>query len=169
VKINVAQLRKSEGSTERFQFSEIPTPIEMGKEKLVFQTPLNVQIDLINTGKSLLVNGQANTIIAVNCSRCLKEFPYNLDFKFEDEWIPAEHSSLDEEGTALIFEKDEFSIDERILEHLLLQLPMRFICSPDCKGLCSKCGVDRNNTECDCTSVDIDPRMERLSKWNKGV
>ena len=169
MKINVAQLRRTEGGTERFEFSEVLPPIEMGNDFLVFQTPLNLQLDLVNTGKSLFVNGQASTRITVNCSRCLNEFLYNLDFTFEDEWIPAEVSSADNEETALIFEKDEFSIDERVIEHLILQLPMRFICSPDCKGLCTKCGVDRNNTECDCTSEDIDPRMEILSKWNKGV
>lgn len=169
MKINVAHLRRTEGGTEKFQFSEILSPIEMGNDTLVFQTPLNLQLDLVNTGKSLFVNGQASTRIAVNCSRCLNEFLYNLDFKFEDEWIPAEISSSDQEETALIFESDEFTIDERVIEHLILQLPMRFICSPDCKGLCTKCGADRNNTECDCTSEDIDPRMEILSKWNKGV
>lgn len=169
MRVNVAQLRKAEGGSERFQFSEIPAPIEMGKDMLVFQTPLDVQMDIINTGKSLFVNGKANAGVSVNCSRCLKEFIYNIEFEFEDEWIPAEFSSSDQEETALIFEKDEFSIDERILEHLLLQLPMRFICSPDCKGLCVKCGVDRNNNKCDCTNEDIDPRLEILSKWNKGV
>jgi len=169
VRINVAQLRRTEGGSERYQFSEIFAPIEMGKDMLVFHTPLEVQINLINTGKSLLVSGQANTRLAVNCSRCLREFLYNLDFEFEDEWIPAEFSSPDQEETALIFEKDEFSIDERILEHLFLHLPMRFVCSPDCKGLCVKCGADRNNTECNCTNEDIDPRLEILSKWNKGV
>lgn len=169
MKVNVAQLRRTDGGTETFLFSEILAPIELGKETLVLQSPLDVQMDVINSGKSLLVIGKANTKVAVNCSRCLKEFIYGLDFEFEDEWIPVEFSSPDQEEIALIFDKDEFSLDERILEHVLLHLPMRFICSSECKGLCVRCGVDRNNTECDCTNEDIDPRLEILSNWNKGV
>lgn len=169
MKVNVAQLRRTEGGSERFSFSEILPPLELGKDRLVFQSPLELQLDVLNTGKSLLVKGKGSTKTAVDCSRCLKEFIYDLDFEFDDEWIPSEFSSEDEDPTALFFEKDEFEIDERINEHLILHLPMRFICSPDCKGLCVKCGVDRNITECDCTNEDIDPRLEILSKWNKGV
>lgn len=169
MKVNVAQLRRIEGGSEKFYFSEFLAPIELGNERLAFQSPLEVQMDVVNAGKSLLVKGKAKTEIAVNCSRCLQEFLYSLDFEFEDEWIPAELSSAEHEEMALIFEKDEFSLDERLVEHILLQLPMRFICSLECKGLCLKCGVDRNNTKCDCTNEDIDPRLAILSSWNKGV
>ena len=35
-------------------------------------------------------------------------------------------------------------------EALLLELPMRFLCSEDCKGICPVCGTNRNIAPCTC-------------------
>jgi uncharacterized protein len=45
---------------------------------------------------------------------------------------------------------------------LLLSLPMQPLCKPDCAGLCPICGQDLNQGPCDCVSVEIDPRWEKL-------
>ncbi|NLI91394.1 MAG: DUF177 domain-containing protein [Peptococcaceae bacterium] len=169
MKVNVAQLRRTEGASARFLFSETFPPLQLGNEEYFFQAPMEVQLDVTNTGKSLLVKGKLSSVINVNCSRCLKEFPFPLAFEFEDEWLPIEFSELDEEESAFIFEKDEFCIDECVMEHVLVHIPMKFMCSEDCKGLCPKCGADRNKESCVCAGADIDPRLEILSKWNKGV
>lgn len=169
MKVNVAQLRRTEGGSERYQFSEGFPSLQLGNDEYIFQTPLDVLINVVNTGKSLLVKGRVHSEIGVNCSRCLKEFSYHLDFEFEDEWLPSEFAVKDEEENAFIFEKDEFSITERMMEHILLHLPMKFMCSEKCKGLCPRCGADRNTNPCACSDEIIDPRLEILSKWNKGV
>lgn len=169
MKVNVAQLRRNEGGTERYQFSENFPSLQLGSEEYTFQKPLNVCLDVVHSGNSFLVKGRVCSELGVNCSRCLKEFSYSLDFEFEDEWLPLEFAAQDEEENAFIFEKDEFSITERIFEHILLHLPMKFMCSEECKGLCPKCGIDRNLHPCACSDGIIDPRLEILSRWNKGV
>jgi uncharacterized protein len=169
MKVNVAQLRRTEGGSEEYQFSENFPPLQLGNEEYIYQKPLKVVINVINTGKSLLARGWVQSLLGVNCSRCLKEISFPLDFEFEDEWLPLELISQDDEESVFIFEKDEFSIDERILEHILLNLPMRFMCSEECKGLCPHCGADLNTNPCVCSNEIIDPRLEILSKWNKGV
>lgn len=169
MEINVAQLRRMEGTSRKYVFSEQFSPLQFGQEIYPFLKPLNVELDIVNTGKSLLVIGTVSTEIEVTCSRCLKSFPYSLEFRFDDEWLPIEFAEEDKEESAFIFEKDEFSINDRIFEHILVHIPMRFICSEDCKGLCSKCGTDLNKGSCACTDEVTDPRLEILSKWNKGV
>lgn len=169
MKVNVAQLRRTEGGSERFIFNERVPSLQLGKDEYIFQSPLDVQINAVNTGKSLLIKGNILAEIMVSCSRCLKEFPYRLAFEFEDEWLPAEFADLNAEENAFVFAKDEFDITERILEHVLLHIPMKFMCSEDCKGLCPQCGADLNTNPCACADEVIDPRLEILSKWNKGV
>jgi len=169
LKINVAQLRYVEGSSQNFNFSERFPSLEINGEEYVFQEPVNVVLNAVNTGKSLFIKGNISSKLKVNCSRCLKEIPYTFNLHFEDEWIPSEYAKPDDEDHALIFDKDEFSIDQRIIEHILLNLPMRFVCSEQCKGLCTICGVDLNVSTCTCSDEVIDPRLEILSKWNKGV
>lgn len=169
MKVNVTQLRRTEGVTGTFFFREDAPPIQLGSEEYVFLKPLEVKLEVTNTGKSLVVRGQVNSELDVNCSRCLKAFPYPLEFSFEDEWRPVEFAAEDEEDNSLLFEKDEFEITERINEHILLQMPMKFQCSKNCQGLCPRCGADRNLNPCACSDENIDPRLEILSKWNKGV
>jgi len=169
VKLNVAQLRRTDGATESVYFSELFSSFQLGPDEYRFASPLNVALEITNTGKSLLVKGKLETALNVICSRCLKDFAYKFNFEFEDEFFPQEYAPEDAED-AFVFEKNEFSIDERICEHILLHLPMRFICVDSCRGLCPKCGADLNANPCGCTQEVIDPRLEILAKWkNKGV
>lgn len=169
MKVNVAQLRRTEGGSEKYRFSKSLPSLQLGPEEYVFQTPLKVTIDVVNTGKSLLARGWVQSLLGVSCSRCLKEFSFPLEFEFEDEWLPLELFSQEDDESVFVFEKDEFTIDERILEQCLLSLPMKFMCSEECKGLCPYCGADLNTNSCVCSNEIIDPRLEILSKWNKGV
>ncbi|NLL52786.1 MAG: DUF177 domain-containing protein [Peptococcaceae bacterium] len=170
MKLNVAGLRRIVGGTENFFFREDFPPLQLGESKYFFQSPIEVHLTVNNTGKSLFVEGKINGGLEVLCSKCLKSFTYQMNFDFEDEFIPAKYYvESHDENDAFVFDKDEFSIDERIQEHILLHLPMRFICSDSCQGLCPQCGTDLNLNSCTCVDSDIDPRLAILSKWNKGV
>jgi uncharacterized protein len=48
-------------------------------------------------------------------------------------------------------------------EQVLLSLPARTLCQQDCKGLCPRCGENRNQTECSCEQGPSDPRWEALA------
>lgn len=167
--INVFHLRHTEGASKTFIFSEEFSPLQLGTDEYAFVEPVGVTLDIENIGKSLIVRGKIALAIAVNCSRCLKLFTHRSELTFEDEWFPAEFASEAVDESAFIFDKDEFAINDRIIEHIVVQLPMKFLCSEDCKGLCLTCGADLNTDACSCISEDIDPRFEILSKWNKGV
>ena len=45
---------------------------------------------------------------------------------------------------------DEIELDEMILDNLRLNLPVRFVCKEDCKGVCTKCGKNLNFEKCEC-------------------
>ena len=49
-------------------------------------------------------------------------------------------------------------------EAVILELPMRFLCSEDCKGLCPGCGSNLNNGPCDCVKTEGDQRWAPLKK-----
>ncbi|NLO97154.1 MAG: DUF177 domain-containing protein [Peptococcaceae bacterium] len=170
MKLNVAQLRRAVGSAEEFFFSEGFPALQLGEDEYSFQSPVEVHLVITNTGKSLLVEGKIKCKLGVSCSKCLKDFTYPMSFDFVDEFIPAEYMTANKGNEeAFVFEKDEFVINERIQEHILLHLPMRFICSETCQGLCPQCGTDLNFNSCNCADGNIDPRLAILSKWNKGV
>jgi len=169
VRVNIANLRRTKGDVGNFKFSEEFPSMGTGIDQIGFQTPVNVQFEITNIGKSLLVKGKMDTKLCVPCSLCLKEFIYPLNIGFEDEWVSEEQADEEQRDTALVYSEDEFEIDERIIGQIYLHLPMKFVCAEDCKGLCSKCGADLNTTVCGCNDEDIDPRLSILQGWNKGV
>jgi uncharacterized protein len=61
-----------------------------------------------------------------------------------------------------IVEGEQIDLKELAREQILLNLPEQVVCSEACKGLCEKCGADRNTDECRCGNDDIDPRWAAL-------
>lgn len=172
MKVNVAQVRRNENGTAHFDLEEDFSSYDSELEGVSFATPVHVQLQVTNLGKSLLVLGKIQTKFKTQCGRCLEDFVYPLDLSYEDEWVytGTANNMADEEQsaeTALIFDKDEIEIKDRIFEQIVLALPMRFICSPDCLGLCPVCGVNRNHTSCECVLEQTDPRLAALAQWSK--
>ena len=50
-------------------------------------------------------------------------------------------------------------VDQLVGNELTLNLPMRVLCSEDCKGICNRCGTNLNRGTCDCAGKSLDPRM----------
>jgi uncharacterized protein len=104
----------------------------------------------------------------VPCARCVEPVEIPLEAEFDLIFRPAEADSeaLERSITAPETEigyylKDSLLLEDVLREQVLLSLPVRTLCKPDCKGLCPRCGADRNRTACDCEVVD--PRWEALS------
>jgi uncharacterized protein len=49
-------------------------------------------------------------------------------------------------------------------ELLALALPVQPLCREDCRGLCPRCGADRNEESCGCTEVKAGSPFEVLSR-----
>jgi uncharacterized protein len=72
----------------------------------------------------------------------------------------------------LVLEKDELGVlvlpgehletEPLIAEQVLLEAPMKPLCAADCKGLCPRCGADRNVTPDCCAEPVADERWEAL-------
>jgi uncharacterized protein len=58
---------------------------------------------------------------------------------------------------------DSFDSRPLVLEQVALGVPMKPLCREDCRGLCPVCGVDRNESSCDCAAQTTDPRWAGLA------
>jgi uncharacterized protein len=60
-------------------------------------------------------------------------------------------------------------VDDVVREQVLLDLPLRVLCSDDCMGLCPRCGADRNAGSCGCgvDSGGVDVRLAALADIRK--
>ncbi len=101
-----------------------------------------------------------STDIKAPCARCLEEISEKLEYtkvyglttsnvsEDSEDYITTENSKLDATDLA------------RTL--FILNVPMRFLCSEDCKGICSECGKNLNLGACDCDKSEVDERLAIL-------
>ena len=73
----------------------------------------------------------------------------------------------EESDTILLVPDMKLDLDELIYTEVMLSLPMKHLCSENCKGICSKCGKNLNEGKCDCPEKEIDPRLAALAELLK--
>ena len=61
-------------------------------------------------------------------------------------------------------EVDSGSVEDVLREQVLLALPLKVTCRPDCKGLCPHCGKNLNQEQCSCSTEIEDPRWAALKE-----
>jgi uncharacterized protein len=101
----------------------------------------------IGTGDSVAVEAKVASVAVSRCALCLKEMSVPIDAAFQASY-KREIASGDPDPYPLSGHTIE--LDEAVREALLLELPIRFLCKPDCKGLCPVCGENLNDGRCTC-------------------
>ncbi len=168
MRFNVAQLLKEPvGSTRKYHLAE---EIQDLDEEVKLTHPVEGAIRLIHTTEGVLVSGQLHTEVELTCSRCLESFSTAVDFMLEEEFHPtidinsgAKLPLLDGEDRATLIDGQHIiDLLEVMRQDILLALPPRPLCKPDCAGLCSQCGQNLNEGPCTCEQPLGDPRWEVL-------
>ena len=107
------------------------------------------------------VSAEAELNVSTQCAKCAK----NISRKLK---VPVEHYLIDklndeDNDDYIVVENLSLNLDELVLEDAYLSMPTRFFCKPDCKGLCSLCGQDLNEAQCECKKP-VDPRLAALQQ-----
>jgi uncharacterized protein len=106
----------------------------------------------------------------VPCARCVEPVEVPLEATFDLIFRPvgvdsetAERAITAPETEIGYYQKDSLLLEDVLREQVLLSLPVRTLCKPDCKGLCPRCGQNRNTQPCSCDETPADPRWEALA------
>lgn len=134
------------------QFLPADDPFEY---KLV--RPLNVDLEIQKRSDHIHVQGTLEGTLQVNCHRCLLPVLWPLDEKVdvflveEEELEPSEEIELDTKDLDYeFFDGIVIEIDQLVAEQIFLALPVKILCSEDCRGLCPRCGANLNEEPCRC-------------------
>ena len=116
------------------------------------------------------LKGQFTGQFQVPCARCVEPVRIPLAGEFDLIFRPlgadagaAERSITAPETEIGYYQKDSLALEDVLREQVLLSLPVRTLCRSDCKGLCPRCGVNRNTQTCSCEEGPSDPRWEALA------
>jgi len=115
------------------------------------------------------VEGTIGAQLEIDCTRCLQKIDKDLEFAFEAAFVTPENFTEAKEAElstkdldVSVIEGNEIDLTELVREQILLNLPEQVFCREDCKGLCEKCGANRNLIDCNCKEKEIDPRWAAL-------
>lgn len=116
----------------------------------VFDHPVDCDLHLQMMGHDIFLTGKARSTIHPVCARCNETFPHDLKVEAaltlrpQMKRVPGVDSYQESEDGLVYFHDDELDLDEIVREQVLLALPMRHLCRPDCQGLCPQCGANLN-------------------------
>lgn len=163
--IDIAKLRLQPGSSKQYNTTEELDPLPWNDGLVAFNKPIGIEVTATNTGKSVHVEGKASAELVLKCGRCLQPYTQTIITEFSEEYYPQSKVSTNtgEDGLRT-FSGDHLNLTDVILESIYLEIPMRTVCSEQCKGLCPKCGINRNTEQCSCQNEEPDPRLAVLQQ-----
>lgn len=153
----------SEGRHE-LTLVEPGSSLDLPGDMLTIEGDVTLDLVLSLTGRVITARGTVRTEPEMTCARCLEPFTDELEASFEIVLRAAEGGIEleDEEDTPAVVGEDWVAFDLSVREALLLAMPMKPLCRPDCKGLCPRCGTNLNESTCDCAPEPADSRWEEL-------
>jgi uncharacterized protein len=170
---NVAGLLAEPPGAERAERIEGAT-IDLGDD-LRLAGPIDGRVRLIRTNRGILANVDLDTVLALECSRCLREIALPIELRLQEEYLPSLDlatgralSSADEPDVLRLTDHHELDLGTPVREALLLAEPIAPLCRPDCPGLCIVCGVRLDEGTHDHPDEELDPRLEVLRGFRTG-
>lgn len=118
------------------------------------------------------MSGTLQVTPVINCDRCLVSYPYPIDSSFHilfetsetENWQLKEVECTATEMDTIFLDEPVVDCDDVLRQQVLLALPQKKICSPQCKGICSRCGANRNVASCDCENISADSPFAVLAR-----
>jgi len=149
--LDISKALKNPGSVFPFEEALCFEPCTVMGEELAFT-------DAVIKGEFFaaeeIVSIKANLVCKVHahCARCLEPVTETLNAPVE-----AEFSRTGDGDDVYLIEGYKINVTDPAFEGLMLSLPMRFLCSESCKGLCTKCYRNRNLGQCSCLEGVVKP------------
>ncbi len=101
------------------------------KEPLQIMAFVSKSNNVVNVDLDLLVKG------VLTCSRCLNEIILDVNKKASFNYPVDPYKPI-------------IDLDQDIREEIIIDYPIKPLCTSDCKGLCIKCGENLNAGKCKC-------------------
>lgn len=166
--VSVAQVASRPGQSKEID-ATFPAPSGIGDEIVGVDEGADVSVvgsfDSIVDG--LILNARISAPVHAECTRCLKpiqrDWTVNVTsfFPYEDKSAAGKGGKAGkngkEEEVDIIAGEDEAEdtyslldggawadLEALLRDTLVEELPLQPLCKPDCKGLCSQCGIDLN-------------------------
>nr|MBN2278672.1 DUF177 domain-containing protein [candidate division Zixibacteria bacterium] len=140
---------------------------DFGIEGVSFRDLMSLRLTIQKVRDEYYCQGQVMIPVEQECSRCLALFDTDLtgELVFIIKTSLGESVLSKDQGADIIHVeagRPVVELTEVIRQALILAVPLKPLCDPECKGLCPGCGANLNEETCDCKIEEIDERWEGL-------
>lgn len=111
--------------------------LDLGPE-MTLETPIAAEAQVHRITNAVHVELELTGAVVLSCTRCLNDIRKRLE----------KHLTLD---YVVEPRQREIDLDPEIREELIMDIQLKNLCRPDCKGLCVRCGANLNEGNCACT------------------
>lgn len=165
--INVADIINHPGKTRTVtgdvvKLEDFEIALTAFSKPITFSLTLDVLVD------GILVKGDIAATVTQQCTLCLTDIPETTFSSSVMELFTTSSQNPMAQDDGTLIAHDEIDVDPLLRDTVFAAIPQTVQCTPDCKGLCSTCGVHWNS--CTCTPHDpkptVDPRWDALRSLN---
>ena len=111
--------------------------------------------------EGVLASGRAWVTLSGECARCLEPLEDDLEVTLQELYVYPESDAEEDEASRL--EGELLDLEPVLRDAVVLALPFRPVCTPDCPGLCLECGARLQDDPGHAHEESIDPRWAALS------
>ena len=161
--IPVHELTRRPGHTteQRLEIS-LETAMGQGAATVEPGQVLQLELRLESIHEGVLATGGLATTAKALCSRCLEPLELKVEVDFQELFA----YSLEQEDDFLI-QDEKINLEQAITDVVVLSLPFKPVCSEDCLGLCSECGLNLSQDPNHVHEASIDSRWSELESFRK--
>jgi uncharacterized protein len=161
--LDLTKFRLRSGESLRDEQEVEIAPIELGGQRYI-AVPENVPTELAVTRASTGTVYELRFHVRLHgpCFRCLGDAVLDEDLSLRE--YQAESPGGVEELTTPYVTENRIDLSAWARDGLVLALPDKILCRPDCAGLCPVCGLDLNREPHEHEGGESDPRWAALAE-----
>jgi DUF177 domain-containing protein len=164
---DLRNIRVRSGEEHREAVEVAIAPIELGGERYVAvpeQVPAELSVTRASTG--LVLGLRLSVRLHGPCMRCLTDAVVDETLRLSE--YQATSPESDELATPYL-QDDRLDLSAWARDALILALPDKILCRPDCAGLCPECGRDLNAEPHTHEEEEGDPRWAALQQLRENL
>lgn len=144
--VDLKKLLDGKVSSLRFEQTEDMSDFDMYGVR-PFQTGLTVRGVIEKHSGLITLQLTLSAVLDTLCASCGR--PIRCPFTAEADYLLAK-TMYEDSDEILLYADDRLVLDDVVRDLVALNMDMRPLCSPDCKGVCFSCGADLNEGPCGC-------------------
>ena len=160
--INFSDLLSKKNRKKQISLSFELEPFEFEGEEIRAIEKVDVEGVAISENDVIVIEASIKTKLKLNCSRCLDTFIYPIDIDIEERFT--NNKELQDNEEIIFVDSDTLDIAKIVENVIISTLPIKRLCTDDCKGLCYQCGKNLNEGSCQCETNDVDLRLAKLQE-----